>query len=87
MIPLSYVSVFAEKRSIFAMWSIFLASAMFCTVASQSPGVLPLVNISQGIVVGSVAESGYYEFYGIPYADSTSGSHRFKVRELLVNKK
>lgn len=44
---------------------------------------LPLINITQGLVLGSVAASGaYYEFYGIPYAE-TSKSTRFKVRFVL----
>ncbi|CAH0592236.1 unnamed protein product [Chrysodeixis includens] len=40
----------------------------------------PEVTIAQGKVIGSVASDGnYYEFHGIPYADSTSGIHRFKA--------
>ncbi|XP_049873493.1 juvenile hormone esterase-like [Pectinophora gossypiella] len=42
----------------------------------------PTVMIQQGFVVGSEVEDGsltYYEFNGIPYADSTSGIHRFKA--------
>ncbi|XP_026731679.1 venom carboxylesterase-6-like [Trichoplusia ni] len=40
----------------------------------------PEVTIRQGKVIGSVASDGrYYEFHGIPYADSTSGIHRFKA--------
>ncbi|GBP42062.1 Venom carboxylesterase-6 [Eumeta japonica] len=38
------------------------------------------VTIGQGTVIGARSPHGdYYEFYGIPYADSTSGSHRFKA--------
>lgn len=40
----------------------------------------PTVTIAQGTVVGSRSSDGnFLEFYGIPYADSTSGSNRFKV--------
>lgn len=50
---------------------------------SQIPP-LRIVIIGQGTVVGSVATDGdYYEFHGIPYADSTSGPNRFKVSLLL----
>ncbi|XP_014366022.2 juvenile hormone esterase [Papilio machaon] len=46
---------------------------------AQTPQ-LRMVTIAQGTVVGSVAADGnYYEFHGIPYADSTSGSNRFKA--------
>ncbi|XP_063825538.1 carboxylic ester hydrolase-like [Ostrinia nubilalis] len=42
---------------------------------------IPLVILSnQGPVSGSAAADGeYFEFHGIPYADSTAGSHRFKA--------
>lgn len=40
----------------------------------------PSVVLAQGTVVGTLATNGNYaEFYGIPYADATSGSNRFKV--------
>ncbi|KAL4713899.1 hypothetical protein ACJJTC_015553 [Scirpophaga incertulas] len=40
----------------------------------------PTVTIKSGKVIGSQALDGeYYEFLGIPYADTTSGSHRFKA--------
>lgn len=40
----------------------------------------PSVVIAQGTVVGSLATNrNYAEFYGIPYADATSGNNRFKV--------
>ncbi|KAJ8736573.1 hypothetical protein PYW08_007229 [Mythimna loreyi] len=40
----------------------------------------PNVTIEQGAVIGSVATDGnYFEFHGIPYADSTSGINRFKA--------
>ncbi|KAJ0182727.1 hypothetical protein K1T71_002096 [Dendrolimus kikuchii] len=52
----------------------FIVSAVF------GQDSVPLVNITQGTVLGSVANDGaYYEFYGIPYADSTSGIHRFQA--------
>ncbi|KAJ8735347.1 hypothetical protein PYW07_006967 [Mythimna separata] len=40
----------------------------------------PTVTIAQGSVVGSASTDGnYFEFHGIPYADSTSGINRFKA--------
>lgn len=40
----------------------------------------PTVNITQGTVEGSYAANGIYmQFYGIPYASTTSGPNRFKV--------
>lgn len=61
-------------------------------ITGQSPGEIievnpekflpehPSVVISQGTVLGSLSNDGTYaEFYGIPYADATSGSNRFKV--------
>lgn len=56
---------------------VILASLMYSAHAQIS---VPMVTIAQGTVLGSVATDGeYFEFYGIPYADSTSGSHRFQV--------
>lgn len=58
---------------------ILLLSVCSVIVASAI-GQAPTVTISQGTVVGSVvADGGYNAFYGIPYADSTSGINRFKV--------
>ncbi|KAJ8736570.1 hypothetical protein PYW08_007226 [Mythimna loreyi] len=49
-------------------------------VAFASGEQSPIVNITQGTVIGSVATDGnYFEFYGIPYAGSTSGENRFKA--------
>lgn len=60
------------------MWSII--GVCYLVILSVFGQELPIVNISQGIVIGSVADVGsYFEFHGIPYADSTSGVHRFKV--------
>ncbi|XP_030021864.2 venom carboxylesterase-6 [Manduca sexta] len=40
----------------------------------------PTVTIEQGTVQGTVSDDGnYFEFHGIPYADSTSGTHRFQA--------
>lgn len=58
---------------------------LLCCVLCQAGGVSePKVNILQGTVVGS-AENDYYQFYGIPYADSTSGINRFKVFIAYLN--
>nr|XP_026497063.1 venom carboxylesterase-6-like [Vanessa tameamea] len=64
------------------MWFLIsIYSAIVCGVLSQSSNIyLPKVNISQGTVVGSISDDDtYFEFYGIPYADSTAGSNRFKA--------
>ncbi|XP_050362341.1 venom carboxylesterase-6-like [Nymphalis io] len=64
------------------MWLLIsTCSAIICGVLSQDNNIyLPKVNISQGTVVGSVStDDSYFEFYGIPYADSTSGTNRFKA--------
>lgn len=62
---------------------IFFAGVVGCALGlpiSFDVGTLPQVTTKQGTIVGTLAADGeYYEFYGIPYADSTSGSHRFKV--------
>lgn len=45
--------------------------------ASQS---VMVATIAQGTVMGFKASDGeYFQFYGIPYADSPAGEHRFKV--------
>lgn len=42
------------------------------------------VTIPQGRVVGSIADDGnYFQFLGIPYADTTAGANRFKVRDFI----
>lgn len=59
------------------LFALSICCALIFSVVGQQ---LPTVNIAQGTVVGSIADDGdYFKFYGIPYADSTSGSHRFKV--------
>ncbi|XP_046960351.1 venom carboxylesterase-6-like [Vanessa cardui] len=71
-----------RTRAMANMWFLIsICSAIICGVLSQSNNInLPKVNISQGTVVGSVSDDDtYYEFYGIPYADSTAGSNRFKA--------
>ncbi|XP_045771677.1 juvenile hormone esterase-like [Maniola jurtina] len=69
---------------------------LICGVLCQTKDILePKLKISQGTVVGSITEDGYYEFYGIPYADSTSGANRFQApsppptfrNEFLSNRK
>ncbi|KAI5639693.1 carboxylesterase family domain-containing protein [Phthorimaea operculella] len=65
------------------MWYILVCS-LFVLCAGQNipvPEPLPaLVTIKQGSVLGSAIDNGsYFEFHGIPYADSTSGTHRFKA--------
>lgn len=61
-------------RYIFVIFSLAFASVLGQVL------VTPLVNIAQGVVIGTVSSNGnFYEFHGIPYADSTSGSHRFQV--------
>ncbi|VVC89288.1 unnamed protein product [Leptidea sinapis] len=57
------------------MWFIILYLFIGETLSQESIDP-PTVNISQGIVIGTYNE--YYHFYGIPYADSTSGINRFK---------
>ncbi|XP_038207787.1 venom carboxylesterase-6-like [Zerene cesonia] len=49
--------------------------AITCGVLGQTS--YPHVSIAQGTVVGTF--STYYEFYGIPYAGSTSGTNRYKA--------
>ncbi|XP_041975746.1 venom carboxylesterase-6-like [Aricia agestis] len=44
----------------------------------ENPEVVPRVTISQGDVVG-INNGDYFEFHGIPYADATSGTNRFKA--------
>uniref|UniRef100_A0A1L8D6M3 Carboxyl/cholinesterase-002b n=1 Tax=Plutella xylostella TaxID=51655 RepID=A0A1L8D6M3_PLUXY len=65
------------------MWSVILLSILASAQGqTQTEGDPPSVTIAQGSVVGTaVTSSGFthYEFHGIPYADSTSGSHRFKA--------
>ncbi|XP_072937342.1 venom carboxylesterase-6-like [Epargyreus clarus] len=64
------------------MWSIIgVSCVMFLGILGQSTDVdLRRVTIAQGTVVGSRANDGdYFEFHGIPYADSTSGRNRFKA--------
>uniref|UniRef100_A0A2A4JJU8 Carboxylesterase type B domain-containing protein n=1 Tax=Heliothis virescens TaxID=7102 RepID=A0A2A4JJU8_HELVI len=52
----------------------------FALVALSTSQMAPIVSISQGVVIGSLSSTGnYYEFHGIPYADSTSGVNRFKA--------
>jgi hypothetical protein len=64
-----------------SLFSIFLIG-----VLSESP-LIPDVDTVSGRVIGSVAHDGdYYEFLGIPYADSTSGTHRFKVITIITHK-
>lgn len=50
---------------------------------AQEAVVDPSVVITQGTVVG-ILNDGFYEFHGVPYADSTSGINRFKVRSSLI---
>lgn len=67
------------------MLLLFSVYSMLVALASGQVLQLPIVNIAQGTVVGSVSNDGdYFEFHGIPYADSTSGSHRFKVNKLII---
>ncbi|KAJ8735346.1 hypothetical protein PYW07_006966 [Mythimna separata] len=59
---------------------ILLLSVCSVLVASATGQQPPTVNIEQGTVIGSAATDGnYFEFHGIPYADSTSGINRFKA--------
>ncbi|KAJ2940618.1 hypothetical protein O0L34_g14724 [Tuta absoluta] len=67
------------------MWY-FLVSSLFVLTAGQNislpePEPIPaLVTIKQGSVLGLAIENGsYFEFHGIPYAGSTSGTRRFKA--------
>nr|WCB90357.1 carboxylesterase 25 [Grapholita molesta] len=58
---------------------IFIGFSLFFGVLGQNePGTNPSVDIQQGTVIGTLND-GIYEFHGIPYADSTSGTHRFKA--------
>ncbi|CAH2232121.1 jg20796 [Pararge aegeria aegeria] len=55
-------------------------SILICNVLCHTGDAIePKVKILQGTVVGSAGTNGYYEFHGIPYADSTSGINRFKA--------
>ncbi|XP_063616180.1 venom carboxylesterase-6-like [Cydia splendana] len=58
---------------------IFIGFCFFFGVWGQDETVTnPSVEIQQGTVIGTL-DHGVYEFHGIPYADSTSGIHRFKA--------
>ncbi|KAM3967607.1 alpha-esterase 3 [Aphomia sociella] len=60
------------------MW--YIASFIAFIVLASGKQADPVVTIKQGNVVGNyVVDGKYFEFHGIPYADSTSGSHRFKA--------
>lgn len=62
------------------MWFFLSVSSVLIVCAIGQELSLPRVNITQGTVVGSVAvNETHFEFYGIPYADSTAGTNRFKV--------
>lgn len=70
------------------MWlriGVFTLAVVCVTAQIDIPESDPTVVIEQGTVQGSVSFNGNFEFYGIPYADATSGTNRFKVR--LTNKK
>ncbi|XP_047024141.1 venom carboxylesterase-6-like [Helicoverpa zea] len=59
-----------------------LSLGVFSVLVALATGqeLLPVVSISQGVVIGSLASTGtHYEYLGIPYADSTSGINRFKA--------
>ncbi|KAJ8736572.1 hypothetical protein PYW08_007228 [Mythimna loreyi] len=59
---------------------ILLLSVCSVLAALAAGQQAPSVDIQQGTVIGSVATNEtYFEFYGIPYADSTSGINRFKA--------
>lgn len=65
------------------MWSVLGVVSIVFLCATGQEAEMPVVNIRQGTVVGTVPEDGeYFAFYGIPYADSTSGVHRFKVSHI-----
>lgn len=64
------------------MWAILGVFSIVLLCATCLEDEMPTVNIGQGTVIGMIPEDGeYFAFYGIPYADSTSGVHRFKVRK------
>ncbi|CAK1544470.1 unnamed protein product [Leptosia nina] len=52
------------------------ACILLCAVSCQNLRD-PRVSIAQGTVIGSY--NTFYEFYGIPYGDTTSGTNRFKA--------
>ncbi|CAK1601720.1 unnamed protein product [Parnassius mnemosyne] len=60
---------------VLSLFSVYIITGTW----GQTPEV-PSITIGQGIVIGSISSVGdYFEFYGIPYADSVSGSNRFKA--------
>ncbi|CAG4995827.1 unnamed protein product [Parnassius apollo] len=57
-----------------------LFSVYIITGALGQTPEFPSITIGQGTIIGSISSVGdYFEFYGIPYADSVSGSNRFKA--------
>lgn len=64
------------------MWFVLGAFSTVFLCAVGQDVERPTVNIKQGSVIGLIPEDGYFAFYGIPYADSTSGDNRFKVSHI-----
>lgn len=65
------------------MWFVLGAFSIAVLCAAGQVVEMPTVNIEQGSVIGTIPEDGeYVAFYGIPYADSTSGANRFKVSHI-----
>lgn len=69
-------------------WFLFhISSLIVAIVSGQSDSDPPSVTVTtvQGTVIGFQAVDGeYFEFHGIPYADSPAGEHRFKVSIYLL---
>lgn len=71
---------FEEKKLLLILTCAF-------AVAAQNVENTKLVTISQGPIRGyRNAEYDIYEFFGIPYATAPTGTQRFKVSVLCINK-
>lgn len=64
---------------------LILISLLFPLIFGKSANPIIRVKTTEGTVVGAKASNeNYLEFYGIPYAGSVSGDHRFKVSKKVV---